>query len=84
MIHHLKAMGAEILEEDGDLIIIGGHQLHSPTAETGSAIDTNGDVNIAMSFAIAALALNGNTTIDDSHCLSDTYSNFFRCLTTLS
>lgn len=80
----LSSMGADITATDDGFIINGGEQLHAPRNPEGAVIKTGGDHRIAMGFAIAALAVDGNTVLDDGACISVSYPSFFRDLTTLS
>ena len=71
---NLKAMGADITATDDGMIIRGGKPLH------GALIHTYGDHRIAMSFAVAALAAEGETILDDETCCSVSYPSFFQDL----
>ena len=79
---NLLSMGADIAATDDGFIINGGKSLHAPA--DNAPIVTGGDHRIAMGFAVAALAVNGNTVIDDSSCISVSYPTFFKDLTSLS
>ena len=74
---NLKAMGADITPTDDGYIIHGGRTLH------GALIHTYGDHRLAMSFAIAALAADGTTVLDDEHCAKVSYPGFFTDLSSL-
>ncbi|MCR4398776.1 MAG: 3-phosphoshikimate 1-carboxyvinyltransferase [Firmicutes bacterium] len=50
----------------------------------GGFIRTHGDHRIAMAFAVAALAAEGETVIDDADCVSVSYPGFFEVLGRLS
>ena len=56
------------------MIIEGGHPLH------GAEIDSHLDHRIAMSFAIAALASEGETRIKDADCVKISYPKFYEDL----
>ena len=71
---NLKMMGCDITPTDDGMIINGGNQLH------GTTISTYKDHRIAMSFAIAALVAQGETTFDDETCCVISYPNFFETL----
>ncbi len=75
---NLKAMGAHIQATDDGMIIDGGYPLH------GAAIDSHMDHRIAMSFAVAALACDGTTSIKDAECVSISYPGFYEDLNRLS
>jgi 3-phosphoshikimate 1-carboxyvinyltransferase len=53
------------------MIIEGGYPLH------GAVIDSHLDHRIAMSFAVAALAAEGETEILDADCVKISYPNFY-------
>jgi 3-phosphoshikimate 1-carboxyvinyltransferase len=67
----LRALGARI-EAVGDEIVIEG-----PTALRGSVVDSLGDHRLALTFAIAGLVAEGNTTILDADCVAISYPSFF-------
>lgn len=74
---NLKAMGADITSTDDGFIIHGGSALH------GTDIATYSDHRIAMSFAVAALIADGITTISDFDCVSISYPDFYKDLSSL-
>ena len=67
----LRAMGCDITPTDDGMIIRGGKTLH------GAEIDSYLDHRIAMSFAVAALAADGVTSIKDADCVKISYPNFY-------
>lgn len=71
---NLRAMGGDITPTEDGFVIRGGRALH------GANIRTHGDHRIAMSFAVAGLAAQGTTCIDDETCVSISYPEFFRSL----
>ena len=71
MVDNLTRMGARITATEDGMIIEGGHPLH------GAEIDSHLDHRIAMSFAIAALACENETTIFDADCVQISYPNFY-------
>lgn len=71
---NLRAMGADVTATDDGMIIEGGKPLH------GAVIDSKKDHRIAMTFAVAALAAEGNTEILDSDCVNISYPEFYRDL----
>ena len=71
---NLKAMGADITPTEDGMIIEGGTPLK------GAAIQSYLDHRIAMSFAIAGLTAEGETTIQDSQCVDVSYPDFFSTL----
>lgn len=71
---NLRAMGCDVTPTEDGMIIHGGQPLH------GAAIDSYLDHRIAMSFAVAALAAEGETTIKDGECVTISYPAFYEDL----
>lgn len=78
MVQNLTAMGADVEETEDGMIIHGGKPLH------GATIETKKDHRIAMTFAIAALAADGETEILDANCVDISYPEFYRDLERLT
>ncbi len=78
MVENLSAMGADITGTPDGMIIRGGPALH------GAEIHTYKDHRIAMSFAVAALAAEGTTHIEDADCVNISYPDFYWDLQRLS
>lgn len=74
VVNNLKQMGADITATDDGMIIHGGKPLH------GAVIDSKLDHRIAMSFAIAGLASEGETTIVGAECVNISYPAFYQDL----
>ncbi len=74
VVTNLKAMGAHIEATDDGMIIEGGYPLH------GATIESYLDHRIAMSFAVAALAADGETTINNADCVDISYPEFYNTL----
>ena len=74
MVDGLSRMGADIEGTEDGMIIRGGKSLH------GAVIDSHLDHRIAMSFAVAALAADGETEILDADCVNISYPEFYRDL----
>jgi len=76
MAENLSRMGARIEERPDGLRVEGcsAGPLH------GAEIDTHGDHRIAMAFAIAALAAQGETRIRGAECVAVSYPDFFAVL----
>lgn len=74
---NLRAMGADILPTPDGMIIKGGKPLH------GAPVRTYGDHRLAMSFAVAALAAQGETSLDDETCAAVSYPGFFDAMNSL-
>ncbi len=78
MVDNLTRMGADITATPDGMIINGGRPLH------GAIIDSNSDHRIAMSFAVAALLAEGETTIREAECVDISYPNFYTDLKSLT
>ncbi len=74
MTENLKAMGVDITATDDGMIINGG------AVPRGAAIQSHLDHRIAMSFAVAALASDGETEILGSDCVNISYPSFYEDL----
>lgn len=74
MAENLTAMGADVTETDDGMIIRGGRPLH------GAVIDSKKDHRIAMTFAVTALAAEGETEILGADCVNISYPGFYRDL----
>jgi len=77
---NLKRMGAKLEERPDGLRVEGraAGKLH------GAEIDPRGDHRIAMAFAVAGLAANGETRILDAECAAVSYPTFFQELRRLA
>jgi 3-phosphoshikimate 1-carboxyvinyltransferase len=71
---NLKKMGCDITPADDGMIINGGQPLK------GTIVNTYLDHRIAMSFAIAGLVADGETTFDNESCCSISYPDFFKTI----
>ncbi len=74
----LRAMGADVSETADGWIIEGVSSLH------GAPIATHDDHRIAMSCAIAGLAAQGETRIDESWAVGTSFPEFFAVVSGLS
>lgn len=74
----LAAMGAHVTPTEDGMIIEGASRL------TGARIQSHLDHRIAMAFAVAGLAAQGETFIEDSQCVDVSYPEFFQTLEQLS
>ncbi len=77
MVTNLSRMGAHVTATDDGMIIEGGYPLH------GAKIDSHSDHRVAMSFAVAALAADGETKIQDADCVKISYPSFYEDLSKL-
>jgi 3-phosphoshikimate 1-carboxyvinyltransferase len=73
---NLRRMGAQVEERLDGLKVAG----RSAGRLRGAEIDPRGDHRIAMAFAIAALAAQGESMIRDAECVSVSYPDFFTTL----
>ena len=78
MVENLRAMGADVEETEDGMIIHGGKPLH------GAVVDSHKDHRIAMTFAVAALAADGETEIIDADCVDISYPAFYEELEKLT
>ena len=80
LVENLKRMGAKV-EERPD-----GLRLEGRGAGTvhGAEIEPRGDHRIAMAFAVAGLAAEGETVIRDAGCAAVSYPTFFEELRRVS
>lgn len=78
MTEGLGKMGVSITATEDGMIIEGGNPLK------GALIDSHLDHRIAMSFAIASLAAEGETEITRAECVDISYPEFYRDLRKLS
>ncbi len=74
MVKNLSAMGAHITATEDGMLIEGGHPLH------GAVIDSRLDHRIAMTFAVTALAADGETEITEADCVRISYPGFYEDL----
>lgn len=74
LVESLTAMGADVTGTEDGMIIRGGRSLH------GAVIDSHLDHRIAMSFAVGALAADGETDILHADCVRISYPDFYRDL----
>jgi 3-phosphoshikimate 1-carboxyvinyltransferase len=73
----LTKMGASIEMDENSLTIKGPCQLH------GAIIDSHNDHRIAMACTVAALGAEGETTIENAHCVRKSYPLFFNDLNSI-
>lgn len=74
MTDNLQKLGCDVEPTDDGMIIHGGLPLH------GATVDSHKDHRIAMSFAVAALACDGEMTILDGDCVKISYPKFYEDL----
>ena len=77
---NLRRMGARIEERPDGLSVAG----RSAGKLRGAEIEPRGDHRIAMAFAVAGLAAEGNTVIRDADCAGVSFPSFFSELNRLA
>lgn len=65
----LRKMGASISQTSDGLII-------KKSRLRGAAVDSHNDHRVAMALAVAGLAAEGETTINNTECIKKTFGNF--------
>ena len=70
----LARMGGSVEERPDGLSVHGGRPLR------GAAVRSRGDHRIAMAFAVAALAAEGPTEIEEAECASVSFPEFYELL----
>jgi len=78
MVAELTKMNVCISSTDDGMIIEGGNQLQ------GAYVESYDDHRVAMSLAIAALIAKGDTSINNSECITISYPGFFDDINLLS
>ena len=77
-VDELRRMGARIEALADGFLVEGPTRLH------GAHVESHDDHRLAMSLAVAALAASGETTIEDTACLDDSFPGFEQALTVCS
>ena len=77
MVENLSAMGVDITGTPDGMIIHGGRPVH------GAQVQSHLDHRIAMSFAVAGLAAEGITSVQEADCVAISYPEFYQDLQTL-
>jgi 3-phosphoshikimate 1-carboxyvinyltransferase len=75
---NLRRMGVAATERPDGLEIAGGQKLR------GATITPHGDHRIAMAFAVAALAAQGETRIEDAACAKVSFPQFYEVLNSIT
>ncbi len=78
IVQHLSAMGADIIPTEDGMEIHGGKPLK------GAVLDSYMDHRIAMSFAVAGMAADGETEILNASCVDISYPEFYRDMASIS
>lgn len=77
MCTELKKMGADIEAQDDGMIIRGKESL------SAAVCTSYGDHRVAMSMAVAGLAAQGETRVEDCACIKTSFPGFMNCLQAL-
>lgn len=72
--HNLRGMGVQVIELNDGL------EIHGPAPLRGARLSSFGDHRIAMAFAVAGLFADGETIIQDSECVRESYPGFEKAL----
>ena len=78
IVQHLSAMGADVVPTEDGMEIHGGKPLK------GTVLDSYMDHRIAMSFAVAGMAAEGETEILNASCVDISYPEFYHDLAHIS
>ncbi|MFQ5793847.1 MAG: 3-phosphoshikimate 1-carboxyvinyltransferase [Candidatus Bipolaricaulia bacterium] len=78
MVEGLRRMGARVEEREDGMVIEGGRPLH------GTTVSSFADHRIAMAFAVAGLATDGETTVRDAEWVDISFPGFFDLLESLT
>lgn len=78
IVQHLSAMGVDIIPTEDGMEIHGGKPLK------GAVLDSYMDHRIAMSFAVAGMAADGETEILNASCVDISYPEFYRDMAAIS
>ncbi len=76
-VQELRHLGAEI-EPRPD-----GFAVRGPTPLKGAAVQSHGDHRLAMALAVAGLAARGETVVEDTACIADSFPGFAGTLASL-
>ena len=74
VVEELRRFGARIEGRPDGFVVEG------PTALCGAHVDSHGDHRLAMALAIAALMAEGESVIEDTACISDSFPGFVEIL----
>ena len=73
----LRKLGATIDETPDGFVV------HGPASLQGASVDSHGDHRLAMALTVAGLAASGETTVNDTECIADSFPNFVAVLRSL-
>ena len=70
VVEELRKLGAEIEPTDDGFIVSG------PTCLHGAVVDSHGDHRLAMALVVAGLIAEGETTVQNTDCIADSFPGF--------
>ena len=76
-VSELRRLGANIEALPDGFIV------HGPVRLKGAEVSSHGDHRLAMSLAVAALAADGESTIEETACIADSFPGFEQTLAAL-
>jgi len=76
-VQELRRLGAEI-EPRAD-----GFAVRGPTPLTGAVVHSHGDHRLAMALVVAGLVARGETVVEDTDCIADSFPGFASVLASL-
>ena len=74
IVAELRKMGARIEERPDGFVVEG------PTSLRGAHVDSHGDHRLAMSLIVAGLLAKGETVVEGTECIEDSFPGFMRIL----
>jgi 3-phosphoshikimate 1-carboxyvinyltransferase len=77
MANELRKLGATVEEQPDGFAIDGPQRLR------GNAVDGHDDHRVAMSLVLAGLLAEGETVVEDAHCVVDSFPGFVETLQAL-
>jgi 3-phosphoshikimate 1-carboxyvinyltransferase len=77
-VQELSRMGARIYATPDGFVVQGPSSLHSPqlVEGQGAAVDSHGDHRLAMTLAVAGLIATGETRVENTACIADSFPGF--------
>ncbi|MBN1582268.1 MAG: 3-phosphoshikimate 1-carboxyvinyltransferase, partial [Anaerolineae bacterium] len=70
VVEELSKMGANIAPRDDGFVVTG------PTPLRGMVVDSHGDHRLAMALVIAGLVAEGETVVQNTDCIADSFPGF--------
>jgi 3-phosphoshikimate 1-carboxyvinyltransferase len=73
----LRKMGVDLTEKPD------GFTVHGPIRPHGAVVDSHDDHRLGMSLAVAGLVATSPTTIQNAHCVTDSFPGFVETMQAL-